>query len=103
MLDLGRLRRSMVEALHHKGFAFVEIVSPCPVYYGRRNRLGEAIDELRYYREHTTVQNDAELEELDLELNKDIVVGKFVDEDRPTYLDVVQETLVPKALAAAGR
>jgi 2-oxoglutarate ferredoxin oxidoreductase subunit beta len=103
VLDLGRLRRSMVEALQHKGFAFVEVVSPCPVYYGRRNRLGEAIDELRYYRENTTVENFAALTELDLELNKEIVVGKFVDEERPTFRELLDDTLVPKALAAAGR
>jgi len=103
VLDLGRLRRSMVEALGHKGFAFVEIVSPCPVYYGRRNRLGEAIDELRYYREHTTVQNFAALDELDLALNEEIVVGKFVDEERATYLDLLEEHLMPKAQEALRR
>jgi len=103
VLDLGRLRRSMVEALGHKGFAFVEIVSPCPVYYGRRNRLGEAIDELRYYREHTTVQNFAALDELDLALNEEIVVGKFVDEERATYLDLLDEHLIPKVQEALRR
>jgi len=103
VLDLGRLRRSMVEALGHKGFAFVEIVSPCPVYYGRRNRLGEAIDELRYYRERTTVQNFAALDELDLALNEEILVGKFVDEERATYLDLLEEHLIPKAQEALRR
>ena len=103
VLDLGRLRRSMVEALGHKGFAFVEIVSPCPVYYGRRNRLGEAIDELRYYRERTTVQNFAALDELDLALNEEIVVGKFVDEERATYLDLLDEHLIPRVQEALRR
>ena len=86
-----------------KGFAFVEIVSPCPVYYGRRNRLGEAIDELRYYRERTTVQNFAALDELDLALNEEIVVGKFVEKERPTFMEAVREQLVPKAEEAAAR
>lgn len=103
VLDLGRLRRSMVEALAHRGFAFVEIVSPCPVYYGRRNRLGEAIDELRYYRENTVVQNLAPLEELDLALGGKIVVGKFVEKERPTFADLLQERVVPKAHEALAR
>ncbi len=103
VLDLGRLRRSMVEALQHKGFAFVEIISPCPVYYGRRNRLGEAIDELRYYRENTVVQNFAPLEELDLALSEKIVVGKFVERERPTFTDLLRERLVPKAEEALAR
>ena len=97
VLDMGRLRRSMVEALGHKGFAFVEIISPCPVYYGRRNRLGEAIDELRYYKEHTVVENFASLDALDLALNEGIVVGKFVDKERPTLADLLQEQRIAHA------
>jgi len=100
VLDMGRLRRSMVEALGHKGFAFVEIISPCPVYYGRRNRLGEAIDELRYYKQHTVVENFAPLDTLDLALNEGIVVGKFVEEERPTFADLLNERLAPKAQGA---
>ena len=90
----------MVEALGHKGFAFVEIISPCPVYYGRRNRLGEAIDELRYYKQHTVVENFAPLDTLDLALNEGIVVGKFVEEERPTFADLLNERLAPKAQGA---
>jgi len=88
VLDLGRLRRSIVEGLSHKGFAFIEVISPCPIYYGRFNRLGEAIDELRYYKEHTVVKNSAPLRECDLSvLGGQIVVGKFVEEQKPTLLD----------------
>lgn len=88
VLDLGRLRRSLVEALRHRGFAFVEVVSPCPVYYGRLNRLGEALDELRYYRDHTVVRPSAPLPECDLgTLGGPIVVGTFVHEQRPTFRD----------------
>ncbi|HYA00155.1 MAG TPA: thiamine pyrophosphate-dependent enzyme [Candidatus Binatia bacterium] len=103
VLDLGRLRRSMVEALGHRGFAFVEIVSPCPVYYGRRNRLGEAIDEVRYYHENTVVDNAAPLDSLDLLLGQRITVGKFVDSVRPTFEEAVGERLVEKAQADLRR
>ncbi len=102
VLDLGRLRRSMVEALQHRGFAFVEIVSPCPVYYGRRNRLGEAVDELRYYRENTVVENFAPLEELHIGLGEKVVVGKFVEKERPTLAELLGVTLVHKAQEAAA-
>ncbi len=88
ILDLGRLRRSMVEALTHRGFGFVEVVSPCPVYYGRRNRLGEAVDELRYYRESISMVQSAPVEEVDIgELGGEIKVGRFVDDSRPTLED----------------
>ena len=88
VLDLGRLRRSMVEALHHPGFAFIEIISPCPIYYGRFNRFGDALHELRYYRDNAEVKNFAPLHEADLhQLGGKIVVGKFVEEQRPTFMD----------------
>ena len=103
VLDMGRLRRSMVEALQHRGFAFVEIVSPCPVYYGRRNRLGEAVDELRYYRENTVVDNTAAVEEIQILLGGQVTVGKFVETTRPTYAELLREKLFPKAMATAGR
>ena len=87
VLDLGRLRRSMVEALAHLGFAFIEVISPCPIYYGRFNRLGDALGELRHYKEHTEVKNFPPLQECDLStLGGQIVVGKFVEEKRPTFL-----------------
>ncbi len=103
VLDLGRLRRSMVEALRHTGFAFVEVVSPCPVYYGRRNRLGEAIDELRYYQENTVVENFAPLETLDMALGDRIVVGKFVEKERPTFAELLYGRLTQKAQEALVR
>lgn len=103
VLDLGRLRRSMAEALRHKGFAFVEVVSPCPIYYGRRNRLGEAIDELRYYQENTVVENFAPLKTLDLALGERIVVGKFVDTQRPTMEELLHGRPAEKAIPAEAR
>jgi 2-oxoglutarate ferredoxin oxidoreductase subunit beta len=94
VLDLGRLRRSMIEALQHKGFAFVEVISPCPIYYGRFNRLGDSLGELRYYRDNTIVKNFASPEECDLEtLGGKIVVGKFVEDKRPTFLDRLTGTV----------
>ncbi|MFA5787662.1 MAG: 2-oxoacid:ferredoxin oxidoreductase subunit beta [Actinomycetota bacterium] len=101
VLDMGRLRRSIVEALGHKGFAFIEIISPCPVYYGRKNRLGQAVDELRYYRENTEVRNFAALEECELSLGGKIVVGKFVQKERPTFMDLLRDNVYPKAQARA--
>ena len=101
VLDLGRLRRSMVEALSHKGFSFVEVVSPCPVYYGRRNRLGEAVDELRYYRENTLVTPEAEVADVDIaELGGQIKVGKFVDMERPTLEDHLASLASPRETPA---
>ena len=36
-----QLAKAMKEALRKKGFSFIEIISPCPTLYQRRNRLGD--------------------------------------------------------------
>lgn len=36
------LRRILDGALQHRGFAFVEVMSPCPTHFGRANRHGNA-------------------------------------------------------------
>jgi 2-oxoglutarate ferredoxin oxidoreductase subunit beta len=96
-LDPRRLRQSIVEALNKKGFSFVEVISPCPTNYGRRNKLGEAIDEMRYYQEKSVIKHFAPLEEAELTLGGPIVVGKFVDKEKPTFLDLVRSEIDRKA------
>lgn len=39
--DAVRLPGLLAEAIAHKGFSFVELISDCPVYFGRYNELGE--------------------------------------------------------------
>jgi 2-oxoglutarate ferredoxin oxidoreductase subunit beta len=99
VLDLGRVRRSMVEALKHDGFSFVEVISPCPIYYGRFNKRGEAVDELRYYRDNSEVKDFAPLEECSLTLGGKLIVGKFIEQHRPTLADLVGTELLAKAQA----
>jgi len=39
-LDLLRLEKVLTAAFQHKGFSFVEILSGCPVNFGRKNDMG---------------------------------------------------------------
>jgi 2-oxoglutarate ferredoxin oxidoreductase subunit beta len=94
--DPGRCRQAIVQALGKKGFAFIEILSPCPINYGRRNKLGEALDEVKYYRENTILKHFAPLEEADLMLGGKIVVGTFIDKERPTFRDSFEAMRVQK-------
>jgi len=103
ILDLGRLRRSMVEALNHNGFAFVEVISPCPIYYGRFNKKPDPIDSLRYYRDAVEHKENPRLEDADLTLNGKIVVGKYVDRQAPTLNDLVREELIKRAQTKRGK
>ena len=95
-LDARRVKEAMIEALQRPGFSFVEIISPCPTNYGRRNRIGDGLDELRYYQENTVIRHGSDPKHADIRPGKELVVGRFVDEPRPTYLDLYNELVVDK-------
>ena len=40
--------KAMKEAIQKSGFSFVEIISPCPTLYGRRNKLGDGLEMMKY-------------------------------------------------------
>jgi 2-oxoglutarate ferredoxin oxidoreductase subunit beta len=95
-LDTRRLKQAMVEAIARPGFTFVEIIAPCPTNYGRRNRLGEGLDELKTYAEKTVIRHGANPKEADLYLGSEILVGKFIEQTRPTFLEVYEERILNK-------
>ncbi|UCD91728.1 MAG: 2-oxoacid:ferredoxin oxidoreductase subunit beta [Methanobacteriota archaeon] len=97
-LDARRLRDSITEALKKRGFTFIEVVSPCPVGYGRPNRIGEGIEEMRLYREtwdlredNWIIKEDANPSDAEIELHKKILVGVFCDIERPTFMDMYMQ------------
>ncbi|MGB9722573.1 MAG: thiamine pyrophosphate-dependent enzyme [Chloroflexia bacterium] len=84
-LQVRQLERSFLEALTKRGFTFVEIISPCPTLYGRANRLGSGLDMMRYFREKSVIRHGADPREADIYFGGPIVVGNFVNLDRPSY------------------
>lgn len=82
-----QLTRAMKEGLNKKGFAFIEVLSPCPTLYSRRNRLGDGVDMVKYYKERSKINHDADTKDVSLDFQGDITVGKFVDRERETWLD----------------
>jgi len=87
VLHLRQLERSIAEALTKPGFSFIEVISPCPPVYGRMNKRGDGLDELRSYRQRSVIVNGADLKEVSISMDGPIVVGKFVDIERPTIWD----------------
>ncbi len=86
-----QLTRAFKEGLSKKGFVFIEVLSPCPTLYSRRNRLGDGVEQLKYYKERSVVKNGADTREVGLTFQGDIVVGTFVNRERPTWLDAMNE------------
>jgi 2-oxoglutarate ferredoxin oxidoreductase subunit beta len=88
--------KAIKDALLKKGFSFVEIMAPCPTLYSRRNRLGDGLDQMKFYRDNSEIQNGADTKTAALTFQGKIVVGKFVDKDKPTYLDAMNEFYAKK-------
>jgi len=85
------LTKSIKEAIAKKGFSFVEIVAPCPTLYSRRNKIGDGLDQMIYYKDNSEIKNGADTKTVSMEFQGKIVVGKFVDRERPTYNDAMME------------
>jgi 2-oxoglutarate ferredoxin oxidoreductase subunit beta len=73
--------------MQKQGFTFVEILTPCPTSFGRRNKIGTALDTLKFYHERAVIRNDIDPKDAPVDFSSNIVVGKFVDMERPTFLD----------------
>ncbi len=80
---------SMKEALQKKGFSFVEIISQCPVSYGRRVGLRDGLAFMEHFRENTVhVRWTGNMSEA--ELDGKIVVGKLVERDRVEFTETLR-------------
>ncbi len=82
-----QVTKAMKEALLKPGFSFVEIIAPCPTLYQRRNKLGDGLAAMKYYKERSVVKNGCDTRETTMDFQDQIVCGKFVDRERATWLE----------------
>jgi 2-oxoglutarate ferredoxin oxidoreductase subunit beta len=71
-------------AILHKGFSVVEVMSQCPTQYGHLNRIGNAVEMLKWLKERAVSQDKAR----DLspeQMRGKIIIGEFVNESKPEY------------------
>jgi 2-oxoglutarate/2-oxoacid ferredoxin oxidoreductase subunit beta len=92
-----QLVHSMGEAFDKKGFTFIEVIAPCPTGYGRPNKLGSGLDEMRYYRDMSVVRNGADPSEAEIGLKGKILVGTFVNKERPDFMENYKTKVIARA------
>ncbi len=92
-LHLRRVTKSCTEALVKPGFSLIEVITPCVTLYARRNRLGTGLNLLKYYHENSEIQHGADTRTLDIDFQGKLIVGKFVDKEKSTFLDGMNEHL----------
>lgn len=77
------------EAIRHKGFSVVEVMTPCPTYFGRKNKEGSAVDMMEKLKTITTpIGSKAKQENPSL-----VERGVFVKKEMPEYCTEYQHII----------
>lgn len=81
-----QLEQLIARGANHRGFSVVEALSPCPIAYGRRNKLGGAVDMLRDLKEKSvSVEKASGLAEG--EISGKNVTGVIYNYSAPEYAE----------------
>ena len=87
VLHVRQLEWSIAEAMTKPGFSFIEVLAPCPTLYGRMNKEPKGLDTMHSYQERSVVRDGADPKDVAIDSDGPIVVGKFVDIERPSFWD----------------
>ncbi|AMM41081.1 2-oxoglutarate ferredoxin oxidoreductase, subunit B [Candidatus Desulfofervidus auxilii] len=90
------IKRSISEALERPGFCFIEVITPCPTNWGRRNKMRTGIDMTKFFLERTVVKVNPEPTEAGIDMKNPIVCGVFVDKERPDFIEALKEQVGKK-------
>ncbi len=101
----AHLTKMVADAIEWKGFAFVEVLQHCHVLWGRRNGMPEAMDMIRFYKQHSALQSSVpEDERFDIpvyaenEKHVKFALGTLHKEERPEFTEACAR-LREKAMA----
>ncbi len=74
----------MEKAFNREGFSYVEAISQCPTYYGRRNRFKSPVEMLEWQKKNSVdIKKAADMEPE--KLQGKIVTGIFADREQEEY------------------
>lgn len=91
VFDFQELNDFLKRALAHRGFSIVEVLTPCPTYFGRLNELRDPYEMLHYLKDMTIPIDEAQDDEDMAELFKKLPTGIFKEEQRPEYTELYQK------------
>lgn len=93
VFNARQLEASIKQAILKSGFSFVEIISDCPTLYGRANKIGGGLEMMKFYQGNTIINHRANLKDINIVRGGKIVVGNFIDIERPTFTDLLAERM----------
>ena len=78
------------EAIRHKGFSVVEVMSPCPTYFGRKNKEGSAVDMMEKLKNMVVPMGSKAKAENPALIER----GVFVKKEKPEYCEEYEKIVV---------
>jgi len=78
------------QAVVHEGFSVVEVMSQCPTYFGRKNKMGSAADMMRWFKDHTAPTGSKKLAADPSLIERGIIVQKELPEYCQEYDKIIQ-------------
>ena len=91
-IHVRQVKEDILRTFRKPGFTFVEVLSPCPIGFGKLNGIDDGLEEMELYRRRSVLVDGSDLppENLTIDLREDhpIYVGKFIDGNRPPYQPV---------------
>lgn len=83
----AKMLSNLIEkGIRNKGFSLVEAVIQCPVYYGRMNKSGTAVDMMNWQKEHAITKAQAATLSPE-ELEGKFTIGELYNKPVPEYCD----------------
>ncbi len=79
-----QLSNAIKKGLSNKGFSFIEVISQCPTYFGRKNKLRTPVDMMRWMTDSSVNKRKADKMSAE-ELEGKIIVGEFANEPHPEF------------------
>lgn len=90
--DVMQLDKLIDQAISHKGFSFVEVISPCPTHFGCSNKLGNAPAMMEWIKKNTVPMSKAANMSGE-ELRDKFVTGVFENREQEDYSTAYQRVI----------
>lgn len=92
----------IAKAIQHKGFSFVEAISGCPTYFGRKNKIGDAPAMISWMKEHTAPVKAMDKLTVEQRAGK-FPIGELFASEEPEYVEEYLNKVVPMAKERAAK
>jgi 2-oxoglutarate/2-oxoacid ferredoxin oxidoreductase subunit beta len=90
-----QLSNAIKKGLQNKGFSFIEAVSQCPTYFGRKNKMKTAVEMMQWMKDQSVLKRKADtLEEAELEGK--LIIGEFQNKTEAEFTEKICQLLEEK-------